>query len=258
MRILLNLEYDGTDYCGWQRQKNGYAVQQAVEEALEKLPGHFSGLTGAGRTDAGVHALGQCAHVDYAGPIPPEKLFLALNGTLPGDVRATASRRVLDGFHARYDALGKTYQYRAWNGTVPSAVFRSTAGFVQGKLDVQCMDRAGQKLVGTHDFSAFQSTGRPVRSAVRTVTELRVLREDGFVVVRISADGFLYNMVRIIAGTLFEIGKGRLKPEVLEDALVRGDRDLLGPTAAPEGLILLHVCYSEAKMGQNILTGREG
>ncbi len=255
MRILLTLEYDGTNYCGWQRQQNGYAVQQAVEEALGKLPGHFSGLTGAGRTDAGVHALGQCAHVDYKGPVPAEKLFLALNGTLPRDVRATASRQVLDSFHARYDALGKTYQYRAWNGPVPSALFRSTAGFVQGKLDAQSMDKAGQKLVGIHDFSAFQSTGRPVKSAVRTVTELSVWREGPFVMIRVSADGFLYNMVRIIAGTLFEIGKGRLEPEVLENAFSRGDRNILGPTAAPEGLVLLRVYYSEDKMGQNILTG---
>ncbi len=242
-RFMLIVEYDGTDYCGWQRQINGPSVQQTLEEALSRLTGEEIAVTGSSRTDAGVHAMGLCAHFDSATRIPPEKIAFALNTMLPEDIRIRESALAPQGFHARYAACGKVYRYRFFNSRHASAIGRQYAAHVPLALDVELMNREAQALCGTHDFEAFAASGSVVKSTVRTIYRVQVVRSGDEVTLFVLGDGFLYNMVRIIAGTLMEVGTGKREPGAIEKAIASKDRLALGQTAPAKGLTLMRVLY---------------
>ncbi|MFH1512443.1 MAG: tRNA pseudouridine(38-40) synthase TruA [Bacillota bacterium] len=242
-RVLLTISYDGTAYVGWQRQLNGVAVQQKVEEALYVLLSETTPVTGASRTDAGVHALGQCAHFDTSSTIPADRFPFALNTHLPPDIKVLEGREVDGFFHARFDAVGKTYTYRIHNSPHPSALYRNYMAHVPVKLSRKAMNAALKDLFGTHDFAAFQAAGGTAKTTVRTLTHIDLDFEDERLTLIVQGNSFLYNMVRIIAGTLIEIGKGKLDGNCFRKALETGDRLCLGPTAPACGLELTRVFY---------------
>ena len=242
-RFKLIVEYDGTDYCGWQRQINGPSVQQTLEEALSRLTGETIAVTGSSRTDAGVHAMGLCAHFDSATRIPPEKIAFALNTMLPPDIRIRESSAAPEGFHARYSACGKVYRYRFYNSRHDCAIGRQYAAHVPLKLDVARMNQEAQALCGTHDFEAFAASGSVVKSTVRTIYRVQVTASGDDVTLLVLGDGFLYNMVRIIAGTLMEVGTGKRDMGAIAKAIETRDRLALGQTAPAKGLTLMRVLY---------------
>ncbi|MFZ5975362.1 MAG: tRNA pseudouridine(38-40) synthase TruA [Bacillota bacterium] len=250
-RIMMILEYEGTRYAGWQRQKNGVSVQQVVEDALFSLTGERVTVHASGRTDSSVHALGQVAHFDTKMRMSPDKFAFALNTFLPKDVRVLHSREVHDGFHARFDARAKLYRYDIHNAPHASAIHRNTRLHVYRPLNIGAMREAAAMVTGTHDFAAFQAAGSAVRSTVRTVTRSVILQEDELVSYEIMGNGFLYNMVRIITGTLLEIGMNRRPPQAMQDALNGRMRTLAGPTAPPHGLTLVKVFY-DGPAGENL------
>lgn len=242
-RFYLILEYDGTDYCGWQRQQNGPSVQQTLEEALSRLTGENIACTGSSRTDAGVHALGLCVHFDSATRIPPEKIAFALNTMLPPDVRVRESGLAPENFHARYAACGKVYRYTFYNSRHDCAVGRQYCAHVPLPLDENIMHEEAQSLLGTHDFAAFAASGSVVKSTVRTIYKAQVRRSGDSVTLTVMGDGFLYNMVRIIAGTLMEVGTRKRAPGAIAEAIATGNRLCLGQTAPAKGLTLMRVLY---------------
>ena len=245
-RILLTVEYDGTNYAGWQRQLNGLAVQQVLEEALRKATKEPIVVTGASRTDAGVHALGQAVHFDTDSRIPPEKYPFVLNTMLPRDVRVHTGREVPGGFHARFMTCGKRYTYRIINSRHASAIRRNTHVHVPLPLDLAPMQEAALKLLGTHDYAAFQAAGGTAKTTIRTITKAELVQLDDEIILTVEGDAFLYNMVRIIAGTLIEIGLGRRTVDAFSEAYETLDRLSLGVTAPPQGLELTKVYYPEA------------
>lgn len=242
-RVLLDISYDGTGYSGWQRQENAISVQQRLEEALQKALGVKTAVTGASRTDAGVHALHQAAHFDTDSTIPDGKFPFVLNNLLPYDIRVTGARPVPPDFHARFSCRGKTYTYRMHNAPHASALYRHFTAHVPVRLNEALMDQAAKLILGTHDFAAFAAAGGSAKTTVRTIAEACVIRRGDEVVFTVSGNAFLYNMVRILAGTLIEIGQGSLQPKVLAQAIETGDRLLLGPTAPAHGLELTRVVY---------------
>lgn len=245
-RILLTVEYDGTNYAGWQRQINGLAVQQVLEEALQKATKERIVVTGASRTDAGVHALGQAVHFDTDSRIPPEKYPFVLNTMLPRDIRVHTGREVPEGFHARFMTCGKRYTYRIVNSRHASAIRRNTHVHVPLPLDLAPMQEAAKLLLGTHDYAAFQAAGGTAKTTVRTITSAELTRFGDEIILTVEGDAFLYNMVRIIAGTLIEIGLGRRHINAFSEAYETLDRLSLGVTAPPQGLELTKVYYPEA------------
>ena len=245
-RYLLTVAYDGTAYCGWQAQKNGPSVQDTLEAALSRLLGTFTRVTGASRTDAGVHALGQRAHFDADTRIPPDKLPFALNTMLPPDVRVTEGLLVPDTLHARFSVEEKTYTYRIHNAPHASALYRNLTAHVPVTLEVPLMHEAAQALVGTHDFAAYCAAGGSAKTTVRTIREIAVRREGDRVTLTVTGNAFLYNMVRIIAGTLIDVGHGKLPPECTATALQTLNRLDLGVTAPASGLELTEVRYPAA------------
>lgn len=244
-RILLTLSYDGTAYAGWQWQENAVAVQQRLEEGLEKLIGQSIRVTGASRTDAGVHALGQRAHFDTFSRIPPEKYPFALNTCLPTDIRVLEGRQVPGDFHARFDARGKRYTYRIHNCPHASALLRNLTAHVPQKLNVPRMQQSLQCLLGQHDFAAFQASGGTAKTTVRTLTDVHLSQEGSELTLTVCGNAFLYNMVRIIAGTMLDIGMGRLPEDAFQQALDTGDRLRLGVTAPACGLELTEIFYPD-------------
>lgn len=245
-RILLTVEYDGTAYAGWQRQLNALAVQQVLEEALAAACGHPVTVTGSSRTDAGVHALDQRVHFDTGCSIPPDKYPFVLNNLLPPDIRVTTGREVPPDFHARFLTSGKTYTYRIINSRHGSALKRNTHWHIPVPLDSTPVLEALKALPGTHDFAAFQAAGGTARTTVRTVTEASLVTDGPEWVLTVSGNAFLYNMVRIIAGTAAEIGLGKLSPDAFSRAFQTLDRLALGMTAPAHGLELTKVFYPEA------------
>ncbi len=245
-RILLTVEYDGTAYAGWQRQINGLSVQQVLEESLSALCGETVRVTGASRTDAGVHARGQRAHFDTASRIPPEKYPFALNTMLPPDIRVTDGRAVPDGFHARFMTCGKLYTYRMLNTRHASALLRNTHLHVPVPLNEAPMQAAVRDLTGTHDFAAFQASGGTAKTTVRTMREVSLDRCGDAFTFTVYGNAFLYNMVRIMVGTLIDIGHGRLGADAFARSFVSLDRLDLGPTAPPHGLELTRVDYPQS------------
>jgi tRNA pseudouridine38-40 synthase len=243
LRIQLYIEYDGTEYAGWQRQENALSVQQVVEECLSKLTGEAITITGAGRTDAGVHAAFQAAHFDTDAKIPAERFAYALNFTLPPSIRIKKSIAVPDDFHARYSAKSKWYRYTVYNHPHASALNRQTNYHMRDPLDTASMDEAARCMAGTHDFAAFAASGAVQKTTIRTVYDTRVTREGDFVYIDIKGSGFLYNMVRIFAGTLIEIGRHRMDITAIQKMIDTGDRLEGGPTAPARGLMLMRVYY---------------
>lgn len=243
-RFRLTVEYDGTAYCGWQRQINGPSVQQELEEALSRLTHEKISVTGSSRTDAGVHARGLCAHFDSATRIPPEKIAFALNTMLPADIRIRESAAAPEGFHARFASCGKVYSYTFYNARHANAIGRQFTAHVPLALDARAMHEEAQSLLGTHDFAAFAASGSVVKSTVRTIYRVRVDRRGDYVTLHVLGDGFLYNMVRIIAGTLMEVGTGKREAGAIARAIETGDRLALGQTAPAQGLTLECVLYA--------------
>jgi len=249
-RVLLTLEYDGTAYAGWQRQENALAIQQVVEDALEELTGESIVITGASRTDAGVHAMGQNAHFDTHSSIPDEKFSFALNTMLSTDIRVRKSESAAADFHARFSAVGKVYRYRIHRAPHASAIERNTAAHVIYPLDLDLMAREAQSMLGTHDFTAFAASGSEAKTTVRTMRSIAVRARGERVEIWIEGDGFLYNMVRILAGTLIGVGSGKLPPGAITRAIETRDRLQLGVTAPPHGLTLMRVCYDDRAVGE--------
>ena len=242
-RFRLTIEYDGTAYSGWQRQINGPSVQQTLEEALARLTGETIGVVGSSRTDAGVHACGLCAHFDSATRIPPEKICFALNTMLPPDIRIRESMLAPEGFHARFSACGKVYRYTFCNARHACAIGRQYKAHAPMPMDAERMHEEAQSLCGRHDFAAFAASGSVAKSTVRTIYRARVERQGEDVVLTVLGDGFLYNMVRILAGTLCEVGAGRMQPDAIPGILASRDRSQAGPTLPAKGLFLEKVDY---------------
>ncbi len=246
MRIALGIEYDGTSYNGWQRQKNGIGVQQRLEEALGVVADEDVEVVCAGRTDAGVHASGQVVHFDTRARRSDRGWLLGANTNLPPDISVVWAQHVAGDFHARYSAAGRSYRYVILNRLQRSALHRHRAWWVHQPLDVSLMHAAAQRLVGEFDFSAFRAAGCQARSAVRELTAIRVVRDGAWVRVEVSANAFLMHMVRNITGTLAAIGQGEQPVEWIGDVLTSRDRKLGGITAPPHGLTLVAVDYPPA------------
>ena len=246
-RIHLIVEYDGTNYAGWQRQANALAVQQVLEEALQRLTRERVVIHGASRTDAGVHALGQSCHFDTESRIPADKFSYAVNTMLPPDIRVRASEEVSPDFHARFSTKGKRYRYLFYDDHHAGALNRFTHAHSIYPLNDQRMQSEADALIGTHDFAAFAASGSMVKDTVRTIWRADVTRQEHEVRLIVEGNGFLYNMVRIIAGTLRDVGSGKLQPGALQKAIETGDRLDLGVTAPAHGLTLMEVFYELPK-----------
>lgn len=249
-RIRLIIAYDGTGYCGWQIQNNAVTVEGELTKALHQLLKEETEVIGASRTDSGVHAMGNVAVFDTETRIPPEKIAIALNHHLPEDIRIQRSEQVADDFHPRYHESVKTYEYTVLNTKMEDPVRRRYTYHVFQALDICAMREAAEKFVGTHDFSAFCSAGSQVKSKERTIYEAEIEEQDVSkdgegreIIIRVSGNGFLYNMVRIIAGTLIEVGQGRRSVASVEQALMTGERSKAGPTAPARGLMLKGIRY---------------
>ncbi|MGI6172313.1 MAG: tRNA pseudouridine(38-40) synthase TruA [Christensenellales bacterium] len=245
MRIRLILEYDGTNYAGWQRQSNAVSVQQKVEEALSALTKRQVTVTGASRTDAGVHALGQVAHFDTESRIPPDKYAFALNTMLPPDIRVQNSAQAADDFHARFMAKGKLYRYRILSAPHASALERDFAAHTIYPLSLGKMQREARSILGTHDFKPFAASGSIVKDTVRAIASCEISQDGAMYTLFVCGNGFLYNMVRIFAGTLILVGAGRLEEGAIRRALDSGSRLDLGITAPACGLTLMEVYYDD-------------
>ncbi len=252
MKILLKIQYIGTAYCGFQCQKNAVAVQNVLTDAAKRVFGVPCLVTGSSRTDAGVHALGFCATVETgegAFSIPVERLHRAFSQVLPDDISVIDAALVCDDFHPRYSAKGKNYIYRIWDSPVSNPFERGRSMFYPRRIDgerLALMEKAAAAFVGKQDFSAFMATGSKVTDTVRTVSEAFLYREEGgCLVFSVSADGFLYNMVRIMAGTLIEVASGKIDAQSIKDIISSKNRKNAGVTAPPEGLYLKEVFYDE-------------
>jgi tRNA pseudouridine38-40 synthase len=234
MRLLFTLQYLGTRYAGWQTQTNATGVQQVFETALSKIFGTPLHVEGAGRTDAGVHARAQRAHADVPFEIPPRGLILGLNDMLPHDIRVTAVERVDDDFHCRFAAKAKTYRYQIWNAAVADVFAQETHAHVASALDAARMHEAARVLEGEHDFRAFTVASPEVKTTVRTIASIAVERDGDAIAIVVTADGFLRAMVRRIAGSLIEVGRGSLDAVSFDEARW---------TAPAKGLVLWEVRY---------------
>ncbi len=244
-RIRMIVEYEGTSYVGWQTQPNGLAVQELLEKEICKLSGEKSALHGSGRTDSGVHARAQVAHFETESRIPPDKWAFALNAGLPSDVRVLYSEEAPADFHARFSAKRKHYRYTVQTGPHADVFSRRTALHIHHALDMTLMQSAAASVIGTHDFAAFKAAGTEMKTTVRTVFLSAWTREGNFLHYDICGDGFMYNMVRILAGTMLEIGGGLRAPETVEDALLSAKREDAGATAPAHGLTLWRVEYPD-------------
>lgn len=230
-------------YHGWQVQKNAITVQQKVIEAIYNLTKEHVNLIGSSRTDEGVHAYGQVANFITNTNIPEERFAQALNTFLPSDIVVVKSEGVPLDFHARYDTKGKKYRYVIYNRRIRSALWKDRAYHVKNEVDVDIMKEASKFLVGTHDFSSFRASGSSTKTSIRTIHNINVDRSGDLITIDVFGDGFLYNMVRIIAGTLVEMGVKRTKPCKMQDIVNAKDRKEAGKTAPPQGLYLMEVYY---------------
>lgn len=242
MRIRLIVEYDGTNYVGWQRQKDFLSVQEAMENAFQEAVGEHVVIHGSGRTDAGVHAEALVAHFDTQCPVPPDKISYMFNMYLPPDIRVRHSEQAEDGFHARFDAKGKTYRYTIYNAKHAPAIYRNIAAFVRGPLDIERMKAAAERLCGTHDFKPFSANGTEVKDTVRTIFRVEITSALPFIWIDVTGSGFLNHMVRIIAGTLIQVGLGKREPDCIDAILAK--REPAGATAPAKGLTLKKVYYA--------------
>lgn len=245
-RILLTVAYDGTNYFGWQKQKEESipTAEGVLLEACRKLfRDENINLIGASRTDRGVHALGQRAVLDVETSIPAEKIPLAIRAHLPMDMEVLQAEEVSLAFHPRYDCVKKTYQYKIWNVAYKNPLVRNFSEWIYAELDILNMEKAAKHFIGTHDFCAFCASGSSVTSTMRTIFDCGVQKKGGFVEITVTGDGFLYNMVRIIAGTLIWVGLSKIAPEDISAIILGKNRQKAGPTAGPQGLTLLKIYY---------------
>ena len=241
--IRLIIEYDGTNYHGWQIQNNAVTVQGTIETAINKLTGETVKLTGASRTDVGVHAFFQVANFNTCSTIPPDKFCYALNRLLPNDIIIKSSEEVGIEFHSRYSAKFKRYRYIIYNSPFPSPLQRNRVYHVPQVLDFDNMEKAIYFFLGKHDFASFQSTGSAAKTSVRTIKNVLIKEDIHTITIEVVGDGFLYNMVRIMAGTLVEVGLGKITAESLPDIINSLDRRKAGKTAPAHALYLLEVLY---------------
>lgn len=251
MKIRLTVAYDGTNYHGWQIQDNAVSVEEMLTKALCDLLNEEVELIGASRTDSGVHADGNVAVFETATRIPPEKISIAVNQRLPIDIRVMKSEKVSDDFHPRYCVSHKTYEYRITNAPIQLPTKRLYSYFVYIPLDVDRMREVASLFVGEHDFAGFCSAGSQVKTTIRTILDININQNGEDIVISITGNGFLYNMVRIIAGTLIEVGMGRREISTVKRAIDEADRKLAGPTAPANGLKLVKIFYKDEEDSNN-------
>lgn len=251
-RILLNICYDGSKYHGWQVQNNAVTVQPVVQDALESVLGVRPGVTGCSRTDAGVHALDFYCHTDIDSNIPCDRLTVAVNSNLPHSIAVKSCCDVNSDFHARYSVMKKTYIYRFYDAKTRDPFKEGYALHIYHKLDEALMNDAAKKFIGQHDFIGFCASGSSVSDTVRTVFDASVLRTGNEVVFSVTADGFLYNMVRIMAGTILAVSEGKIKKDDIPGIIESRLREKAGRTVPPCGLYLKKVCYKSEEGEQNV------
>lgn len=245
MRIKLTVTYDGTEYCGWQKQPNGLTIQEVLQNAIFSVTGERTEVTGSGRTDAGVHAEGQTAHFDTEKNIPPENFAFALNAYLPCDIKVVKSERASDDFDARKSVKKKIYRYVFYKSNVELPLKERYAVRINADVDAEKMRDVAAVFVGKHDFKAFCASGSGAKTTVRTVYGIDVTESDGEIKIYVTGNGFLYNMVRILSGTLLAAGEGKIRKSDAERMLAEGDRALCGKTCPSKGLCLVSVDYGE-------------
>lgn len=243
--ILLEMCYDGTNYHGFQTQKNGITIQETIEKALEKLTGEKTVIYGCGRTDAGVHAMKYYFNFKTDSTIPADKFPLALRPILPYDIIIKNGIEVSMDFHARYMISEKTYMYRILNSKNPDPFLKDYAFFYPVKLNLKKMKDATSEIIGTRDFKSFMASGGQVKSTVRTVKDIKIVKKKDVIEIYVTADGFLYNMVRIITGTLIAVGNGKITKEDIKNAIINKKREELGVTVPPNGLFMYDIKYKE-------------
>lgn len=244
-RVKLVVAYDGTNYHGWQVQPNGVTIESVLNQHLSALLGEDIVVTGASRTDSGVHSLGNVAIFDTSTRMPAEKISFALNQKLPADIVVQDSCEVPADWHPRYQKGRKTYEYRILNKTFRNPTRRLDTYFYHHVLDVEAMQEAAKHLVGEHDFKSFCAVGAQVKTTVRTLYDCKVTKNEDIITIKVTGNGFLYNMVRIIAGTLIKVGAGDIKPEEIVGILEACDRSKAGPTAPAQGLTMIGIEYEE-------------
>lgn len=244
-RVLLTISYDGTNYCGWQKQSIGTVptVQEEFNKSCSKLFKSEIESKGASRTDAGVHALGQRAVIDVDTTIPTDRIPMALHGFLPEDIVVTAAQDVSDDFNPRYNAVKKTYEYKIYNSSYRNPMYRNYSEYVREVLDIKEMNLAARAFIGEHDFKGFCASCNSSKTTVRTIFDISVEQKNDFVMINVMGNSFLYNMVRIIAGTLICVGNGRTKACNMEEIISSCDRRKAGKTAGPSGLTLIEIMY---------------
>lgn len=250
--IKIIIKYLGKNYHGWQKQFGEKTIQGEIEKAAEKVFKQKIDLIGSGRTDAGVHALGQTANFKIKNNIPEEKVLYALNSNLPKDIRVVDSREVDMEFHSRYNAIGKTYQYNIYNSRIIDPFRKDTSYFIPYKLDIDKILRSKDYFIGEHDFQAFMAAGSSVQSTVRKIFKINMTSKDNLISFNITGNGFLYNMVRIIIGTLIDVGRGKIEENTIENIILSRDRKFAGHTAKAEGLFLKKVYYNQKDLEKEI------
>lgn len=241
--IVLVIEYDGTNYHGWQIQKNAITIQEIITKAIEKITDESIDLIGSSRTDSGVHALYQVANFKTCTKIPTSKIPNALNSILPADIVIKDAFEADMNFHSRYSAKGKRYKYIIYNRKFGSPILRNYSWHIDKSLNVEKMMESLKYLEGTHDFSAFKASGSSVKDSIRTVRDISLVKNGFNIEFEIEADGFLYNMVRIIVGTLVEVGLGKISPTDIKKIIESKNRCMAGKTAPPQGLFLTKIYY---------------
>jgi tRNA pseudouridine38-40 synthase len=249
-RVKLTVAYDGTNYCGWQVQPNGVTIEEKLNTALKELFHEEIKVTGASRTDAGVHSLGNVCVFDTETRMPADKICYALNQRLPDDIVVIDSCEAAPDFHPRFSKSRKTYEYRILNRRFPDPTRRLDTHFYHYPLNVAAMQQAAAFLEGEHDFKSFASVHMQSETSVRTIYSCTVQKENDIITIRVTGNGFLYNMVRIIAGTLIKVGAGDIRPEEMKNILAACDRDAAGPTAPARGLTMIGLEYEESCSGQ--------
>lgn len=242
--IKLIIEYDGKEFNGWQKQPNKLNIQGTIEQAIKQVTGEEVDLTASGRTDAGVHAFGQVANFKTNSSIPTDKIAIAINTKLKRSIRILSAEEVDERFHSRLSCKRKTYRYVINNSEFSSAIYRNLETHIPQKLDIEKMQEASKYFIGEHDFKAFKASGTSSKSSVRTIYKLDVKQmPQNRIYIEVTGNGFLYNMVRIISGTLVDVGTGKIKPEEIEKIIKSKDRSQAGKTLPPNGLYLLNVEY---------------
>ena len=243
--IKLTIEYDGKDFNGWQKQPSKLNIQGTIEQAIKTITGEDVDLQASGRTDAGVHALGQVANFKTNSNIPIEKMSIAINCNLKKSIRIVKAEEVEERFHSRLSCKRKIYRYIINNSEIPSAIYRNLETHIPYKLDIEKMKQAVKYFEGEHDFKAFKASGTSSKSSIRTIYKAEVIKmPNNRIYIELTGNGFLYNMVRIIAGTLVDVGTGKIEPEDIEKIIESKDRTNAGKTLPPQGLYLVCVNYN--------------